>query len=344
MGARIATAVGALLLVLSEAALACPICAAGSALTPADQLVNAERVLLVGRPRGDWRTVAVIKGDSDAAPADLPPAPLRADRPALVARDARGGSWSILGAVGSSHVPWLRAVSGAKPTADLTEQDWAERVRFHAPYLEHEEPLIADIAHAEVARAPYAAMRKLRPALDAAQVRAWLNDPARSSRVSLYTMLLGIAGGSADLQHIESGIAASLRNRSAENVAALLCADMELRGSAALAVIESAYLADTDRSLAEVEAALLALSVQGNANGAVPQAEIVAAYRRLIARRHPLAGFLAIDLTKWQAWEATADYVALLKSGAPLHPASRFAVVNFLLRSPDPDAWSALRR
>jgi hypothetical protein len=79
---------------------------------------------------------------------------------------------------------------------------------------------------------------------------------------------------------------------------------------------------------------MLALSVQGNAPGAVPREAIVAVYGRMIDRGHPLAGFAAADLASWEQWQVTAGYRRILDSGVPLHPGARLAITGFLQRSP----------
>ena len=49
----------------------------------------------------------------------------------------------------------------------------------------------------------------------------------------------------------------------------------------------------------------------------------------------PMAGDL-------RAWDATADYVALIEAGAVTDPAEEFAILAFLRQSPDPAAKAAL--
>ena len=83
----------------------------------------------------------------------------------------------------------------------------------------------------------------------------------------------------------------------------------------------------------EIEAALLALNVLGDADGAVPRARIVAAYRAFIKARPRMAGFVAPQLADWKCWDAAPEYAALMKSNAALDPASHFAIVNYLKRA-----------
>lgn len=87
-----------------------------------------------------------------------------------------------------------------------------------------------------------------------------------------------------------------MRERDVSELSALLVADMELRGAARVAWIEQTYLGDRGRWTPGLQAMLLALSEQGNANAAAPRARIVGAYRRFIRSGHPLAGYVAPDL------------------------------------------------
>ena len=337
----------AALALFAAPAQACPICATGGELTPAQRLINADQVMLLAPSPQGWQTRAVIKGEPAAPPSaeelPLPAAVAMHDAsstpvPRLAARDRYSGQWALYGPVGADQAPVLARAAGAQRTAEMRIEDWGERVRFYAPYLEHREPLLAELAYSEIARAPYAAMRSLRGTVDPAHLMRWLDDPALAARAPLYTLLLGIAGNAQTAQRVERALAESRKTRVPADPSALICAIIELRGREVLAQIERLYLSDRNGDPAQARSALLALSVQGQADGGLPRADVIAAYRRLIARRHPLAGLVAADLAAWQAWEVTPDYVALLNSSATLHPVSRVAIVSYLERSPHPAA------
>jgi hypothetical protein len=54
--------------------------------------------------------------------------------------------------------------------------EWRDRVALMFPYLEHHEPLVAEIAYGELAAAPYAALLAAKPRLvapGAFDVRFW---------------------------------------------------------------------------------------------------------------------------------------------------------------------------
>ena len=50
-----------------------------------------------------------------------------------------------------------------------------------------------------------------------------------------------------------------------------------------------------------------------------------------------MAGFVAMDLARWDEWEATGDFVALLNDDAIADPAAAFAALRYVQRSPDTD-------
>jgi hypothetical protein len=92
------------------------------------------------------------------------------------------------------------------------------------------------------------------------------------------------------------------------------------------------------RGMPEIEAALLALSVQGNANSAIPRERVIRSYRMFMQEHKEIAGFVAQDLATWQYWDAVPEYVALMKSSTPQQYPSRIAIVAYLRQAPNASA------
>jgi hypothetical protein len=228
--------------------------------------------------------------------------------------------------------------------SELTEAEWRERAAIAVPYLEDNAPLAAEIAYGEVSRAPYTTLQSLKGKLSASALWQWIDAPKLASRRSTYLLLLGIAGDSPDAARLQSEIEAKRVAHDSTDLAAMLAADLEQNGPQRVEWIETNYLADPARNLSEIKAALLALSVQGQADALIPRKRVAAAYAVFIERRKPMAGFVAQELADWQFWDATADYVEILKSDAVKDPASHFLIVNYLQRSPLPVAKAALRQ
>jgi hypothetical protein len=365
--ARLLGAVGVLTLLTAGSAAACAICLSGWVVTIGQQLdLSDQAVLALADSDGQhFRIVEVVKGNGAAGRIITEPV-LRADaetiqggKPALLLWNALAQRWAGIGAIDADHAAWLRRLvatggtdgSRSKPTWPkatqkpnaLTDADWHERLAIVVPYLESPEPLAAEIAYGEMGRAPYGALRSVRLQLEAGKIASWVDDRKLASRRSTYTLLFGIAGGPSDAAVLEQRIDVAWKSRDATNLAAMLAADLELRGPARLDWIDQMYFADRNRTLPEIEAALLALGVQGGANGAVPRERVIQTYRSFMAERKPMAGFVAQQLADWEYWDATTDYVALLKSDVVKDPVSHFAIVNYLQRSPRPVAKLALQ-
>lgn len=337
-------AVGAVLLGWAGAAAACPICVVGAGPTHAQRLVDADTVLLVAPEAGGWRTVEVVKGTAAALPRGVPAAAeaaAAAPGHALVVLREPGTRWATLGALPPQEAAWLRRVASGRTDEDLSEADWRARVLEHVSALEHPVPLVAETAYQEVARAPYAAMRGAHPLLDASRLQRWLDDPALAARRPLYTLLLGVAGGTEAARRVDRRLDTLARERDVTDLSALLVASLEIHGPSRVAWIEGTYLLDRGRAPAETAAALLALSEQGHADARVPRARVVAAYRAYVRSGAAQAGYVAPDLGRWRDWSAVPDFAALIRSGARQHPASVYATLAYLDAAPSPEARSA---
>jgi len=347
-------------------ALACAICLSAVSVTTGQKLDAADQVALAA-PLSDgqrFRLTETIKGDvplgstvaANTDRSDAPPS--QAGKLYLLARNGMSGRWTSFGVVEAESAAWLREllktndgrakapprawplVSPVQAVPDST--NWPERIVLIAPQLESSDPLVAEIAFGELSRAPYEALRTLRPTLDTSKLRRWIDDPALAKRRAPYLLLLGATGGTDDAAMLEQRLVDAHTSQDATNIAAMLAADLELRGSSRIAWIEENYLLDRSRSLPEIEAALLALSVHGETNGdVVPRQRIVDAYRNFIRERKPMAGFVATYLDDWKAWDAVPDYLEVLRSNAVKDPADQFEILVYLRDCPQAEAQSA---
>ena len=163
----------------------------------------------------------------------------------------------------------------------------------------------------------------------------WTNDPKLASSRPAYTLLLGIVGGPDDAVRIEQHIDVALSSRDATNLSAMLAADLELRGSTRVDWLEQTYFADRKRTLPEIEAALACAKCPWwRRRNRVAQQESSKPIASFIKMRSPMAGFVAMELADWKAWDATADYVGIIRSKAVTDPAGEFAILSYLKQSP----------
>jgi len=267
----------------------------------------------------------------------------------LLIHDPVAPQWTRLGTIPLADAEWLRQVAatpqigGERPrrtwpltvsTADaLSYAGWRARIALLLPRLEDKNPFVARLAWGELARAPYAALDVARSRVDAAAVEAWLSDPNLASRRAAYLTLLGFVGGAQDAKRLEERVEAALASRDATDLGALIAADLELRGPSQVDWIEARFFADRARTMPEIEAALLALNVLGDANAAVPRARVIQACRDFIRLRPAMAGFVAPQLEYWSAWDAAPDFSAIVRANVVSDPASQFAIANYLKRA-----------
>lgn len=335
-------------------ATACAICLSAVSVTLAEQLDATDRAVLAVPDSDGLRVTAVLKGDGATgeilpAAALLPEPPAPAEGKALLlVHNAFAGTWKTLGVARPDSADWLTRVAGAPPLEGDSEHvvlagpALDARLALAVPRFEDADPIVAEIASDQLARAPYAALTGLRDKVDPAALRAYIAAPGTGDRRSSYILLLGVAGDASDAEAIGALLATARQSGDATDVAALLAADMELGGPERLAWLEATYLADRRRTLPEVEAALAALQVQGEADATIPQAQVVEIFRRFIRARPAMAGFVAPELAHWRAWAASPDYAALIKAGAVTDPAEEFAILSYLQQSPDPAAKAVL--
>ena len=340
IGLRAATL--GLFLSTSFATSACPLCLGAFELGISVQdLTSAERaILVVPQAGGDrLRVVAVVKGE--APPSGFVEARsvlkrnmfLKPGQAMLLLREPHWSAWVGFGAIDPGYAELLRMHTTATPPDDLTATERATYVASLLPYLRNPEPMVASIAYGEISRTPYGIMRALRPHLDAQTIRRWIADEPLVERLTLYYLLLGIAGDTEDAARIEERIQSALTSGDATLIGSLLAADLELRGPGRMDWVDEHFIGDPNRTADELEAVLLALKVQGDADAVIPRERVIESFRLLIEARKPLAGLVAPYFAEWGYWEAVPVYTELLRSGVEQHPSSRYSVMVYLAQS-----------
>ena len=340
------------LLSVSTAAAACPICLGAGQSTVAQQLAAAPQAVLA-LPTADasqFRVVEVLRGERPSTrtieggyPRSAPTvaSALPKGEALLLIREDPLPGWVVLGAIGTDQAGWLRQLAVGQRADQMSTQQWRERVALVVPQLESPQPLVARIAHGDLSAAPYAVMRSAKPRLDARKVRAWLADPELAARRRLYMLLLGIAGDERDAAALEQHLDAAWQAGDATNLASMLTAELELRGPKRMTWVEEKYLRDRARSAPEIEAALLALSIQGHTNVVIPRERVIQSYRVYMKAHPENAGAVARDLAAWQYWDAVPAYQALMKSSVRQQYPSMLAMLAYLRQSPGGGAAGA---
>jgi hypothetical protein len=308
--------------------------------------LRAADVVVLAAPTvgGAFAAQQLIKGVWPLGPIRLPqvaqePNPM----PSLLLLYRIGtADWQNAGQLAPRHADWARRLIALSDSVDLTPAQWTTRIGSFLPDLENIEPLLAQAAYEEIASAPYAVLRSAAPRPSAAQLLRWLDTPALAARRPLYALLLGFAGNQASAESLQQRMAGLRSTGDGSALSAMIAAWLELRGPEGVALVERQYLSGPSAHEMGVSAALLALSVHGGDGQRVGRSRVVQAYRHFAAQATPWPGLVASDLGNWERWEFGPLFVDWLASGKPQAFASRYAMVFFLMRSPRPEASTAL--
>src|SRR5439155_18841693 len=83
--------------------------------------------------------------------------------------------------------------------APSSRKDSAERLKYFARYLEHDDPLIAEDAYQEFGHMPFDKVAEVADRLDQGKLRKWLADEnVRDYRKGFYGVALGLAKSAED--------------------------------------------------------------------------------------------------------------------------------------------------
>ena len=194
------------------------------------------------------------------------------------------------------------------------------RSDYFAKLFGHEHPVLRDLAHLELARAPYTEIRKLGRKYPRAKVLEAMSDPRYMEWWALHILLLGQSGDERDRKRIVESVRSAEQLELPLHLGAWVTAYIEIEGEPALEFVESSYLRQSRRA-EEVRQVAAALSVHGNNGRTELRDRIVAAYR-LILERHPaMVATLVGDLLAWQRWEmADAVSAATDRAAGDLKP------------------------
>jgi hypothetical protein len=231
--------------------------------------------------------------------------------------------------------------------APATRLPAAERLAWFAQRLEHPEGAIAADAFTEFGLAPFAAVRAAAGGFDAARLRAWVREPGIDpARRGFYGLALGLVAATTNDAETRRVAIETLRDAAAAPaddfragfdgiLGGLLVAD----GEAGLDWIEGRGLLDAAAARArplDQKHLLAALRFAWESlAGTVPRPRIVAATRALVPSP-VVAADAAIDLARYEAWDAADDVAALWDGLGRDDPLVRRAVAGYLAACPTP--------
>lgn len=222
-----------------------------------------------------------------------------------------------------------------------------ERLEFFQDYLENEDPLLAQDAYDEFARAPYSDVIELKPQMKHDSIVKWVSDPEVSpTRRRLYFTMLGVCGTQDDIPLLEAMIqsdfdavkpalvglvGASLsaggpvglpfvieevqtdERRKKLGLDALVACYLNLRGADGLELIEKRFLNNPRAEYTHIYSTIMALRFHGDEHTEVLPRERLLASMRLLLKNQDFADQVILDLSRWEDWSVMDQIVEMFK-------------------------------
>ncbi|MEZ5430158.1 MAG: hypothetical protein R3F31_03065 [Verrucomicrobiales bacterium] len=318
-------AVAGLLQLAGGLSHACQICIPFPQKSPADQLIESEGVVLA---REDperpfcFVTVEVLKGSPGPEKIDLfldtttrRHLSLHPGHSVLLVKGSGAGDsgWRRIGLMDETFGPVVRETL---QRAHAWKDRPSDRTAFFAKRLGDVDPQVRTLAHLELARAPYAEIRKYGGVLSRETIHAFLAERRYVEWHPLYLLLLAQSGHPEDAARIRRSMESAARFAISLNLSAWSTALVEVDQEKGVQFLEENYLCQPSRSDGELRAIIAALSVQGSSGNDALLDRIVSAYG-LTLKIHPeLAPDLVKDLLAWRRYDLS-ERVADLASARP---------------------------
>jgi len=344
-------------LMLPGDATACPYCTAGQA-TFSEELAGADAAVIAvevrraeppaGKSKSDpfapepktkFKVIEVVKGDKLVKIGAEIEVLYFGRQPVgtqfyMTAVDPKMLAWNTPIALNETSLAYLRKL----PTLP---KEGADRLFFFQDFLESPEEIITRDSYDEFAKAPYEAVKDLKPRMKHGQIVAWVKDnKIPASRRRLYLTMLGVCGGPEDLPMLEKMITSGDQD-SKLVLDALLGAYLILRGPDGMDLVDKEYLANPDAKYTDIWSTIQSLRVLGQISQAIPKARLVKSFRLMLERPN-LADLVIPDLARWEDWDSTDRLVKLFKDSEDAGSFIRVPVMRFLMANPKPEAKAQL--
>jgi hypothetical protein len=272
--------------------------------------------------------------------------------------------------LGSDKVDWTTPLPLSPAAVEYVRQlpsvapVGADRLAFFQEYLEHADPLLAQDAYDEFARAPYADVQSLGPRMHHDRLVKWIADLEISpSRRRLYFTMLGVCGGKEDLPLLEAMIMSDFdtmephlkqmvsygmamggpiglpawievvqqdERRKKLGLDALVACYLTLRGPDGLDLIDERFLKNPAAEYTHVYSTIMALRFHGDEDTSILPRERLLASMRLLLDNPDFADQVILDLSRWEDWSVLDRLVEMFKTADTQNVYVRQPIVTYL--------------
>jgi hypothetical protein len=248
----------------------------------------------------------------------------------MIASDPKKLAWSTPVVLTPRSEKYLKSLS-------QLPKEGAERLDFFQQHFEDPEQMLARDAYDEFAKAPYEAVKALRPKMKHDQLVEWIHDdklPASHRR--LYLTLLGVCGTEQDLPDLEKMIKSGTKE-SKLVLDALIACYLILRGPEGMGLIEEQFLNNPKAEYTDIWSTIQSLRVLGQISDRIPRERLVQGFRYML-NRPQLADLVIPDLARWEDWASMERLVTLFKESQTSSSFVRLPVLRYLMACPLPEA------
>lgn len=230
---------------------------------------------------------------------------------------------------------------------DGVAKSGADRLAFFQDYLEHDDPLLAQDAYDEFARAPYPELHDLGDRMKHDELVAWIGDPEVSpSGRRLYLAMLGVCGTAQDLPMLEEMIVSNYaakqplvealtqcslamggpvglavwpemiqldERRRKLGLDALVACYLTLRGPEGLDLVDEQFLKDPSVEYNFIYSTIMALRFHGETTDVLPRERLLGSMR-LLLDNPDFADQVIPDLARWEDWSVLDRLTEMFRS------------------------------
>ncbi len=306
---------------------ACQICIPVPQKSVADYLIESELIVL-GRedPKHPFHVeiIETLKGKSGEEKVDLfldsTTRRLLARHPEqsiLIAKEqvASGESWKRIGLMDLSFATVVRDILKQAPEWST---DDTSRSAYFVKYLNDKNAQVRRLARLELARAPYAQIRKYGHVISRDDILSFLQEMKYAEWQPLYILLLAQSGLSEDADRVRSSMEMAVHHGAQLNLSAWATALVEVDRLEGIQFLERHYFSNKSRGFQELQEICLALSAHGSLGEGALRDRIVITYGIALNTHPELAPVLVKDLLKWNRFDLSNQMEKIAMSDPPL--------------------------
>ena len=349
LSSSFALAIMGLTMLATSTTLACVICIPYPESTHADDLLESNVVVLAREdPAQPFSLVIVevLKGSiGDVSTGVFLPSQIRrkltlnsTDGIVLVQRRPTA-SWERVSYATPAYQAFVQEIL-ANETVWRGNGGQQLRFTFFTERLNDKHPAIRQQAFLEIGRAPYSWIKRAARKVPVEQVRATLANWRLVEWHSLYILMLGQSKEEGDRAYIAKNFESAARYGTTRNLSAWATAYIETHPSEAIEAINERYFKNEERTRAELEEILRALSVVADADNPFLirrkdelRLRISSAYKSLLEYHPKMAGWVARELMRWRRKALVERLKELHRDKASLDSASALAVDMYLAQA-----------